>query len=74
MTNEVEVTVENHRIIVIKNINKMPDSRSQEIVDKATEAILTKQSVHIDVISGSSLNTRSFQKAVENALTDGVLH
>lgn len=72
MTNEVEVIVKDHRIVAIKNINKMPDNRSQEIVDKATESIIVKQSVQIDVISGSSLNTKSFQKAVENALTEGV--
>lgn len=69
MTNEVEVTIKDHKIVAIRNVNQMPDARSQNIVDKATEAILAKQSVKIDVISGASLNTRSFQKAVENALS-----
>ncbi len=72
MMNEVEVTVEDHRIIAIENTNNMPDDRSRTIVEQATEAVLAGQSVQIDTISGASLNTKAFQKAVENALTDGL--
>ena len=66
--NEVEVTVENHRITAIKNINKLPPP-NQKVVDKAIRAIINQQSIIIDVISGASANTKSFQKAVENALS-----
>lgn len=66
--NEVEVTVKNHRIVVIKNTNKLaPPNR--KVVDKAIKAMLAKQSVVIDVVSGATVNTRAFQMAVENALT-----
>lgn len=70
--NVVEVTVQDHKIVSIKNVNKLPDNRSAGIVDEAIAAMLAKQSVKIDVISGASLNTRSFQKAVENALKKGM--
>ena len=66
--NDVEVTVKNHHIIDIKNTNKLPPP-NRKIVDKAINAMLAKQSVVIDVISGASVNTRAFQKAVENALS-----
>lgn len=67
-TNNVEVTVKNHRIVDIKSTNKHPPP-NQKVVDKAINAILTRQSVVIDVISGASVNTKAFQKAVENALS-----
>ncbi len=67
-TNNVEVTVKNHRIVDIKSTNKHPPP-NKKVIDKAINAILTRQSVVIDVISGASVNTKAFQKAVENALT-----
>ena len=67
-TNNVEVTVKNHRIVDIKSTNKNPPP-NQKVVDKAIKAILTRQSVVIDVVSGASVNTKAFQKAVENALS-----
>ena len=70
--NEVEVTVKDHKIVSIKNINELPDKRAAGIVDEAIAAMLAKQSLKIDVISGASLNTRSFQRAVENALKEGI--
>jgi uncharacterized protein with FMN-binding domain len=70
--NNVEVTVIDHRIVSIKNTEKMPDERSGEIVEKAIEEMLIKQRVNIDVISGATLNTKSIQKAVENALAEGI--
>ncbi len=70
--NEVEVTVKDRKIVSIKNINELPDKRTAGIVDEAIDAMLAKQSVKIDVISGASLNTRSFQRAVENALKEGI--
>ena len=68
--NEVEVTVKNHRIVDIKNTSKLPPP-NRKIVDKAINAMLANQSVVIDVVSGASVNTRAFQKAVENALSGG---
>ncbi|MBN1758868.1 MAG: FMN-binding protein [Chitinispirillaceae bacterium] len=65
--NNVQVTVKNHRIVDIVNTNELPPP-NKKIVDKAINSILSKQSVVIDVVSGASVNTKAFQKAVENAL------
>ena len=66
----VEVTVKDHRIVSIirTNRSKYPELR---VEDKATSSIIEKQSVKIDAVSGATLNTRAFQKAVEHALTGG---
>ncbi len=70
-THVVEVIVKDHKIAALKNTSKIPNPSYQKFVDKAIDAIMAKQSVKIDVISGATLNTRAFQKAVENALTQG---
>ena len=70
-TYEVEVTVKNHKIASIKNINKLPDP-AVKLTDGAIRSIIDKQSVRIDVVSGATINTKAFQKAVENALVAGV--
>ncbi|MFW5897050.1 MAG: FMN-binding protein [Bacillota bacterium] len=69
---EVEVTVREHRISAIVPRGKFSSDFQRELYEKATEAILSKQSLDIDVVSGASANTKAFQKAVENALTEGV--
>jgi uncharacterized protein with FMN-binding domain len=70
-TYEVEVTVKNHKITSIKNTNKLP-APAARLTDGAIKSIIDKQSVKIDVVSGATINTKAFQKAVENALVAGV--
>jgi uncharacterized protein with FMN-binding domain len=65
---EVEVTIKDHKITVIKPVGKV-EPRCNKIVDGATEAIISKQSVKIDAVSGATIDTKAFCKAVENALT-----
>ncbi len=67
---EVKVTVKDHKIVSIEKKNLSDDKRDREITEKAGEAIIANQSVKIDVISGATVDTKSFQKAVENALTE----
>jgi uncharacterized protein with FMN-binding domain len=64
---EVEVTVKEHKIMAIKPTGKVDPGRNK-IVDGATEAIISKQSVKIDAVSGATIDTKAFCKAVENAL------
>lgn len=64
---DVQVTVKDHRILSAKNTNPRMDT-AKELNEKAEAAILAKQSIDIDVVSGATVNTRAFQKAVENAL------
>lgn len=68
----VEITIKNHEIIEIKNIDDKTDKGSMKLINSAIEAILAKQSLEIDTISGATVNTKAFQKAVENALTEGI--
>jgi len=70
--NEVVISVKDNRIVTIKNINKLNDNHAEKVVDEAINAMMATQSVKIDVISGASLNTRSFQRAVEDALKVGI--
>jgi uncharacterized protein with FMN-binding domain len=67
-TYDVEVVVQNHRIKSVKNIN--PRLRTmQDWNAKAEAAMIERQSLDIDVVSGATLNSKAFQKAVEVALS-----
>ncbi len=70
-TYDVQVTVKDHRIVNVRNTNKMMEIAKEENA-KAAEEIVKKQSPAIDVVSGATINTRAFQKAVENALNSSV--
>lgn len=62
----VRLTVHDGRINDVQFIEKPDDG---EFSDKAAQALLDAQSVAIDTVSGASINTRAFRKAVENALS-----
>jgi uncharacterized protein with FMN-binding domain len=70
-TYDVQVTVKDHRIVDVKNMNKMMEM-AKEVNAKATAEIVKNQSPVIDVVSGATIFTRAFQKAVENALNSSV--
>ena len=65
---EVEVTIMDQRITGIRSINKVTDKGQKKIVDGAIKAMIEKQSIRIDAVSGASVSTKAFQKAVEDAL------
>jgi uncharacterized protein with FMN-binding domain len=67
---EVEVTVKNHRIVGIDNTNKLAGF-NKTTADEATKLMIEKQTILIDAVAGATVNTKAFQKAVENALTGG---
>jgi uncharacterized protein with FMN-binding domain len=61
----VEVSVKDHRIVSIA----LPDPKqASALTPKVIDAILQKQAVKIDAVSGASLTTKAFARAVENAL------
>jgi uncharacterized protein with FMN-binding domain len=61
----VDVTVKDHRITAIV----LPDKKqATDLTPKVIDAIIQKQAVKIDAVSGASLTTKAFVKAVENAL------
>ncbi|HKU42417.1 MAG TPA: FMN-binding protein [Polyangiales bacterium] len=72
-TYDVEVAVRDHRIVAIKNKN--PRTRDLgEWNDRAEAAMVSKQSINVDVVSGATLNTKAFGKAVELALSGPARH
>jgi Uncharacterized protein conserved in bacteria len=66
-TYDVKVAVKDHRIIQVQNTNERM-RMMKGFDDKVAAAIIARQSANIDVVSGATVNTRAFQKAVENAL------
>ena len=67
-TYDVEVTIESHRITAVKNLNKRMETL-KDWNEKAEAAMLNKQAINIDVVSGATITTKAFEKAVERALT-----
>ncbi len=61
----VKVTVKGGRIADVEVTEKPDDG---DFTSKAAQKIVEAQSVQIDTVSGASINTRAFQKAVETAL------
>jgi uncharacterized protein with FMN-binding domain len=59
----VKVTVKGGKIEDIEVIESPAD-----IAGKAAQVMRETQSIEVDTVSGASINTRAFQKAVENAL------
>lgn len=70
-TYDLEVTVAGHKITSIKNTN--PKTKmAKGFNDNAAMEIIKKQSPKIDAMSGATISTKAFSKAVENALTAGL--
>ena len=70
-TYDLQVTVKDHRITGIKNTNKRMEM-FKDLNGKAEAEIIKKQSPVIDIVSGATITTRAYQKAVENALDSAV--
>ena len=67
-TYDVEVAVRDHRIVSIKNKN--PRTRALGAWNEQAEAaMVASQAINVDVVSGATLNTKAFSKAVEQALS-----
>ena len=66
-TYDARVTVRDHRITDVANTNRNME-KAAVINKKIEDEIIKKQSTRIDVVSRATVNTRAFQKAVENAL------
>jgi uncharacterized protein with FMN-binding domain len=66
-SNELIVTVENHKITdikVIKDVLFPKPEATQELINK----VLDTQSIDVDVVSGATVTSKAYQKAIENAL------
>lgn len=66
-SNELAVTVEDHKITdikVIKDVLFPKPEATQELVN----SIIKAQSINVDVVSGATVTSKAYQKAIENAL------
>lgn len=70
-TYDVKVVVKNHSILAVLDTNERM-RRMKDFDGKAAAAIIARQSVKIDVVSGATINTRAFQKAAETALKKAI--
>jgi uncharacterized protein with FMN-binding domain len=69
-TYDVEVTVQNHKLTAVKNVNQRMQQTAEELHAKIEQAMLTRQNVDIDVVAGATINTLAFKKATELALRE----
>jgi uncharacterized protein with FMN-binding domain len=66
-TNEVEVTVVDHRITDIKLVSDVQYG-GEELANQLFDAVIREQSVKVDAISGATVTANAYLKAIENAL------
>jgi uncharacterized protein with FMN-binding domain len=68
-SNEVKVTVKDGKItdiVVVKDVT-MP---KPEVTEELFERIIQKQDTDIDVVSGATVTSKAYKKAIEDALTN----
>lgn len=68
-SNKVEVTVKNHKIVKITVIDDQLLPR-EDITNKILNQVIEKQSLEVDAVSGTTLSTKAYLKAIEDALSD----
>lgn len=67
-SNEVDVTIETGKVAKI-NIIKTVLFEKPEVTSALLKNVIEKQGVDIDVISGSTVTSKAYLKAIENALS-----
>jgi uncharacterized protein with FMN-binding domain len=69
-TYDVEVTIQDHGITAVKNTNPRMES-FKELNDAIAANLVEAQRIPIDTVSGATVSTKAFLKAVVNALAEG---
>jgi len=65
------VTVQNSKIISI-DITNTKMAQFKDFNEKCRDAVISSQTIELDAISGASIHSKVFFKAVENALKKGM--
>jgi uncharacterized protein with FMN-binding domain len=65
---QVRVAVQDHRIIDIEIVRVSP-SGARDKMEKLVPRIISMQTPNVDIVTGASASSKTFLKAVENALT-----
>lgn len=66
-SNSVKVTVRDRKITDIEVV-KGPAFMNQKTVDELISRVIQEQRLPVDVVSGATVSSKAFLKAVENAL------
>jgi uncharacterized protein with FMN-binding domain len=65
-SNEIEITVKNHVITDI-NVIKSQVFAKDEVIDSLIDAVISKQTLDVDTVSGATADSKAFLSAVEDA-------
>ena len=66
-SNTVEVTVKDHKIVDIRVLKPQVFAK-EETYEVLAKRVLEAQSTDVDAVSGATVDTKAYLKAVENAL------
>jgi len=69
--NEVRITISLGKVTKIELL-KSKEERPAEFTDTLYNRVIEKQSLHVDAISGATLTSKAFLKAIENALSKAI--
>lgn len=68
-SNTVEVKIENHRITEISVIDDVMIDL-EGLTNRLFESVIQNQSLDVDIETGTSITSKAYLKAIENALGD----
>lgn len=65
-SNEVNVTVKDHKITKIDVVKDVTISK-QEVKEEIIKNVIEKQNTNVDVVSGATVTSKAYLKSMENA-------
>ncbi len=71
--NRVQVTVVGGKVVGIKLLDSSDPGKTNAQADVLYDRVMKRQSLQVDVVSGSTLTSKAYLKAVENALKQAQL-
>jgi uncharacterized protein with FMN-binding domain len=66
-TNEMNITIKDHKIIKI-DVVKDVSIPKLEVTNAMLSKVIEKQNTNVDVVSGATVTSKAYLKAIENAL------
>ncbi|MBL4934095.1 FMN-binding protein [Clostridium paridis] len=67
-TNELDVTVKNHKITDI-NVTKDVKFNLSDVTKNITKEVIGKQNTDVDIVTGATVTSKAYLKSIENALS-----
>jgi len=66
-TNEMNITIKDHKIIKIDVVKDVSFAKP-EVTEVIISRVIEKQNTKVDVVSGATVTSKAYLKAMENAL------